>query len=228
MGTSPAGPPCPPDRGLARHTSPASPHHAPARERDRGLMRGTIPASRPDAPAMERDRMLACGTRPGVTKQSTCQGRDRGLMRRSTPASPNDAPTMERDRVLMRGTSPASPKKHRAWTGSRPDARYQPSVATKRPCHGTGSHSGVRYQPSVATRRTCQGRGSRPARRTSHRGACGTDAPVREREAEQPRGADQRDRGDFVDWDAREGVPDRFMWSSRWQLTGTVRWLSHT
>ncbi len=51
----------------------------------------------------------------------------------------------------------------------------------------------------------------------------GPDVPVRELGAEHPRGADQRDRGDFGDFDARESLPNLENTDPRWQLTGTVR-----
>ncbi len=38
-----------------------------------------------------------------------------------------------------------------------------------------------------------------------------------------PHAGDRRNRGDFVDQDARAGIPDLSAWFSRWQLTGNVR-----
>ena len=93
---------------------------------------------------------------------------------------------MEEDRVLMRGTRSASPKATPARDGDRVLMRC-PDVVSPKTC-------------------ACHGCGSRPARRASHRGACDTDAPVRERGAEHPRVVDRLDRGDFGEEEARAGT----------------------
>ena len=68
----------------------------------------------------------------------------------------------------------------RVWHYSVPYTHLHPDVATRRTCHETGSRRGARYPSDITKRRACQGHGSRPARRASHWGASGVDAPVRE------------------------------------------------